>query len=327
MTESTPSTKIGFGAKNKLSAVLASKQLDAFDLVCFDNQEFGWIDKFGQPVISTPRTQTAIKVNGVEGLGIANGTEIPAGQSFDDIIKMLVQKRIPATYDAPTIGFSGLKTAQVYEVGSKIKDTLTATFNKKDGGNLTSIKILSPNNETLALSTVNNTISTGEITITVGEGSIKYFASAEYAAGAIKKDNFGNESPEGRIQAGTCNKNVEYKGARKIFFGSGNGTEVAANNENIRALNGYIFNTQKTAKFNIILEPNNQWAMFAIPSSLNAVPVVKYIETNDANCLNNFAHSVVKVNGANGASAIDYNVYLFKMATPAEANMTFEISY
>ena len=85
MTESTPSTKIGFGAKNKLSAVLASKQLDAFDLVCFDNQEFGWINKFGQPVISTPRTQTAIKVNGVEGLGIANGTEIPAGQSFDDI--------------------------------------------------------------------------------------------------------------------------------------------------------------------------------------------------------------------------------------------------
>ena len=325
MTESAPSTKIGFGAKNKLSNVLENKQLDAFDLICFDNQEFGWIDKFGRPVISTPRTQTAIVVNGVEGLGVENGYEIPAGKSFDEIIKMLVQKAIPATYTKPTLTFSAPK-AKTYEVGEVVTDTLSATFSQKDSAGMVAISISDPDGNIVASSEENFTITSEPLTITIIDGSLTYAANASYEAAIVKQDNLGNESPENAFPADSLSQIKTYKGAWKAFYGCGIG-DITPTSETVRALSDFTLGPVKgKTNFNIRLKTGDQWAMFAFPGNLNTIPVVKYVETNDSNCVNNFIYSTFGVSGANNTPGIDYDVYLFKMASPADATMTFEIS-
>ena len=326
MTESAPSTKIGFGARSNLPAVLENQQLDAFDLVCFDNQEFGWIDREGQPVISTPRTQTAITVNGVNGLGVEDGYEIPAGKSFDEIIKMLVQKAIPATYTKPTLVFSAPK-AKIYEVGEIVTDTLSATFSQKDSAGMVSISISDPDGNMVVSSKEDSTITSEPLTITVVDGSLTYAANASYEAAVVKQDNLGNESPENAFPAGSLSQTKTYKGAWKAFYGCGAG-DMTATNENIRALDGFVLGpTKGKTSFEIKLQPGDQWAMFAFPSNLSTTPKVKYIETNDSNCADNFAYSTLSVNGANGVAGTDYNAYLFKMASPADAAMTFEVSF
>lgn len=326
MAESTQSTKIGFGAKDKLAAVLENKELDAFDLVCFDNQEFGWIDKQGQPVISTPRTQAAITVNGVDGLGVEDGYEIPAGKSFDEIIKMLVQKAIPATYEKPTLTLSAPK-AKTYEVGEIVTDTLTATFTQKDSAGMNSISITDPEGNVVVSSNTDNSIVSDELTITIKNGSLTYTANASYQAATIKQDNLGNDSPENAFAAGSLSQTKTYKGAWRAFYGCGEGT-TEVTNDNIRALSGSVLGPVKgKTNFTISLGVGDQWAMFAFPNSLNAVPTVKYVETNDANCADNFAYSTLTVDGANGVTGVTYSAYLFTMASPAEAPMTFEVAF
>ena len=326
MAESTPSTKIGFGAKSNLSSVLESGRLDAFDLVCFDNREFGWIDRQGQPVISTPRTQTTITVNGVEGLGVEDGYEIPAGKSFDEIIKMLVQKAIPATYTKPTLSFSA-PLAKTYEVGEVVTDTLSATFSKKDSAGMTAISISDSSGNVIVSSESASTITSEPITINIVNGSLTYTASASYDAAVIKQDNLGNDSPDNAFAAGSLSQTKTYKGAWKAFYGCGAG-DMTATSANIRVLSGSVLGPAKgKTSFEIKLQKGDQWAMFAFPSNLNTTPTVKYVETNDSNCADNFAYSTLSVNGANGVAGTDYNAYLFKMASPADAAMTFEVSF
>ena len=326
MAESTPSTKIGFGAKDNLPLVLENKGLDAFDLVCFDNREFGWIDKQGQPVISTPRTQTAITVNGVDGLGVEDGYEIPAGKSFDEIIKMLVQKAIPATYTKPTLSLSA-PLAKTYEVGEVITDTLTATFSQKDSAGMTAISISDPEGNVIVSSNSSQTIASDPLTITIKNGSLTYTANASYDAAVIKQDNLGNDSPDNAFSAGSLSQTKTYKGAWKAFYGCGAG-DITATSANIRALSDSVLGPVKgKTSFEIKLQKGDQWAMFAFPSNLNTVPTVKYVETNDSNCADNFTYSTLSVDGANGVTGTGYNAYLFKMASPADAAMTFEVSF
>lgn len=326
MAESTQSTKIGFGAKDNLAAVLENGGLDAYDLVCFDNREFGWINKEGNPVISTPRTQTTIKVNGVDGLGVEDGYEIPAGKSFDEIIKMLVQKAIPASYTKPTLKFAA-PAAGTYEVGEVITDTLTATFTQNDSAGMTSISISDPEGNVIVSSDSDQTVATEALNITIKQGNLTYKANASYQAAAIKQDNLGNDSPENAFAASTLSQVKTYKGAWKAFYGCGQG-DISTSSQNIRALAGSILDPVKgKVSFDISLGIGDQWAMFAFPSSLSTVPKVTYVEANDPNCADNFAFSTLTIEGANGVSGTSYNIYLFKMASPAEANMTFRVEF
>lgn len=326
MAESTQSTKIGFGAKDNLATVLENGGLDAYDLVCFDNREFGWIDKQGSPVISTPRTQTTIKVNGVDGLGVEDGYEIPAGKSFDEIIKMLVQKAIPAIYTKPTLTLDA-PNAGTYEVGEVITDTLTATFKQNDSAGISSISISDPNGTIIVSSSSENSVATEAIDITIKQGNTTYKANASYQAATIKQDNLGNDSAENAFPASTLSQAKTYKGAWKAFYGCGQG-ETTVTSDNIRSLAGSVLDPVKNkTSFNISLGVGDQWAMFAFPSSLSTVPKVTYVEANDPNCADNFDFSTLTVAGANGVAGTAYSTYLFKMAAPADATMTFKVEF
>lgn len=102
-------SKHAFGSKANIDAAKAAGTIDANDILFLDNREIGWIAKDGSTIMSTSRTQEAITVNGVTGLGISNGASIPAGTSLDEFVKMVVQKAIPATYTKSTLAIAKVK--------------------------------------------------------------------------------------------------------------------------------------------------------------------------------------------------------------------------
>lgn len=315
-------SKIGFGPRDSLSEAISSGRLDAYDIVCLDNQEFGWVDENGNPVISKSRTQESITVNGVNGLGIEDGKEIPAGKSLDEIIRMLVQKAIPATYTKPTVTLSASK-AGTYEVGELITDTFTANFTQNDSQGLTKLAIIAPSGE--LVSSANSSVSSNPQEIRIIEGTSSYRAVADYQASITKNNNLGEESTENAFEAGQITAKKDYIGGWKTFYGAGSGELPQANTNTVRALEGTKLNAANGNSFSISLGIGDQWAVFAYPSNLRDVSEVMYVETNDTSMAANFTKSLVNVEGANGATGREYKVYTWSMATPAETGMTFKV--
>ena len=131
-------SKHAFGSKENIETAKTEGTINERDILFLDNREIGWIDKNGNTIMSTSRTQEAVTVNGVTGLGIANNATIPAGTSFDELVKMLVQKPIPATYSKPTLALAnngGQASGNVEAGTSNFTDVMgyTTTTRQADG--------------------------------------------------------------------------------------------------------------------------------------------------------------------------------------------------
>ena len=75
--------------------------------------------------------------------GLETGDTIPVGTTLDELIQMLTQVSVPATYTQPgvTCRVSSGMSASSYEVGTEINTTIQGTFTQNDAGALTSIEI------------------------------------------------------------------------------------------------------------------------------------------------------------------------------------------
>lgn len=99
-------TKHAFGARENVEAAKASGAIDAFDMLHLSNGEIGWIDRDGKTVIHADRSQEAHTLNGATVGALQSGDTIPAGVTFDEFIRLITQKAIPATYDKPTLAIA-----------------------------------------------------------------------------------------------------------------------------------------------------------------------------------------------------------------------------
>lgn len=322
-------SKHAFGAKENLETAKANGSLDAYDVLFLSNGETGWIDKDGNTVISTPRTQTDITVNGVTELGVNNGAVIPAGASFDEIVKMLVQKAIPATYTKPTIAIAnneGQASGNV-EAGTFITPKLKATFTKNDANSLTAIAI-KKGSDIVAQGTTSPLTFEGQEAV-IGDETITYTAYAEYAAADVKTNNLGQNSKENWFDAGNITSSAySITGKRNLFYGAGVGATPEVTSDAVRSLVNTKLGPTQGHSFNINVAVGQQHIMFAYPASLRDVNNVTYVEANDGGMAANFTKHTINVADARGGEngMVSYKVYTYEMAVPAAAGMTFKVT-
>lgn len=318
-------SKHAFGKKEGIEAAKQAGKLDEFDILFLDNGETGWIDKNGNTVISTARTQVPIVVNGATSLGVADGTTIPAGKSFDDIVKMLAQKSIPAEYTVPTIKLvnnEGTISGEI-ESGSTITPKLLATFVKNDAGNLTKISILM--DEVEMASSTNASCSYEGTPIAIGDETVTFKATAEYDEGQVKADNLGEASPTGRIEAGTISSNLyTFIGKRKIFYGAGIGNLAAFTSDSIRGLGNSVLVPSHSQKITFTAAKGSLYIAFALPTELE-LSQISYDDMGDTSMLNNFTKESVQVADARGGTngLKNYTCYSYKLKVPASVPLTF----
>lgn len=322
-------SKHAFGSKDNIETAKASGTIDAYDVLFLDNREIGWIAKDGSTVMSTSRTQEAITVNGVTGLGISDGATISAGTSLDEFVKMVVQKAIPATYTKPTVSIAnnGGQASGNIEAGTTISPKLKATFTKNDAGDLGNIVIKKGSTE-VATGSESPLTYTGE-GVVIGDETITFSASATYGDAPVKNNNLGQESKENWFAGGTVNSsNYSITGKRNLFYGTGVGSVPEVNSAMVRGLVNKKLAPAQGTSFNINVAVGQQYIVFAYPSSLRDVNNVTYVEANDSGMASNFEKFVIDVADARGGAngIMSYKVYTYEMAVPAAAGMTFKVT-
>ena len=231
------------GPKDQIETAIAAGKLPAGTFVITNDaedekgNELLIVERDETPVVITSRTQEDIKVMGVTlSSEVADGKTLPAGMNLDDFVRMLVQKRIAATYTAPTIAIAnnGGQAAATVEAGTSVTMKLKSTFTQKDAGAVTSHVI---KRGTTEIATGTDAVLTAEETYVVPDGTTTFTSTASYDAGAVKKDNFGDESPSGKIEAGSkTSSNYNVVGARKAFYGALTALPATMDSAAIRAL-------------------------------------------------------------------------------------------
>lgn len=322
-------SKHAFGSKENIEAAKLAGTIDEHDVLFLDNKEVGWIDKNGNTVISTTRTQEAVTVNGVTGLGIADGATIPAGISFDDFVKMVVQKAIPATYTKPTLSLSnnGGQASGNVEAGTSITPKLKATFTKNDAGDLESISI-KKGSESIATGTESPLTYAGEA-IVIGDETITFTASADYGDAPVKNNNLGAESTENWFAGDTVTSSgYSITGKRNLFYGTGVGDLPEVTSDMVRGLVNTKLAPTQGYSFNVNVAVGQQYIVIAYPATLRDVNNITYVEANDGGMASSFTKHTIDVADARGGEngLTSYKVYTYKMAVPAAAAMTFKVT-
>lgn len=323
-------TKFGFGNKADVADAIAEQKLDAYDMVVAkDTDELGYVSPEGEEKWFHERLGEDITINGVTGLGLANGQKLSKDWTAAQALKALVQKAVKPTYSKPTVSVAnnGGQAAGTVEAGTSITPKLRATFIKNDAGNLTKLEVLKAG-QSLGSGTATPYDYTGE-PIIIGDESISFTAKATYEEGAIKNDNLGQQSPEGHILAGNVTSSAyTVTGQRNLFYGTGIGNLPELNSNTIRALANKKLNPIQGHVFNINIAIGQQYVIFAYPATLRDVNQVMYVETNDTGMASSFNKTLVDVADARGDNngLKSYKTYVYRMSTPAAAPLTFKVT-
>ena len=322
--------KFYHGASTGIQGKIDDGTINESDLVITsDTDELVYIDenKAQKPLGSSKSKQEWTVNLGTGGTvgGLKTGDEIPTGTTLDQLIKLLTQKSVPATYTQPgvTCRVSSGTAAGSYEVGTQINTTIQGTFTQNDAGALTTIEILKGADS--VISQASSPVTTEAQEFTLGEETVSFTAKATYAEGEIKNDNLGQPSPEGHIQAGSKTSSaVSFVGKRNLFYGTGVGTAPQVTSEAVRALTSKQLGPSNGTSFNVNVAVGQQYVMIAYPATLRNMTKCFYVEQN-TDLAANFTQSTISVQGANGAAGADYKVFVYQMAIPAAAGMTLQV--
>lgn len=280
-----------------------------------------------------------VTAKGVTVGNITDGTVLANGMTFTDFVKKMLVKRIPATYTQPSVAFTQ-PNSQTVEVGTTISAAVTLKFTKNDAGNLTNMvinrKIGNQAQEKVAEGATNPLVYQ-ESTTVVGDAAtdatVVYSGSATYAEGTIKNDNLGEASPSGHIEAGTKNAtSVTYTGKRKMFFGAFTNPSQELNSGVLRGLSA-VLNPTSGTKINYSsfgVEAGTQKFVIALPKSYGRgiAKVLQQANGFNLDVTSNFVKqgTAVKVEGLNGYTAADYDVYVWTPAAAFSDPDAFEVT-
>ena len=260
------------------------------------------------------------------------GTFSTKGLSVTDAFQKIFTKVLQPTITSnPEITLTAADN-KAYEVGTSVTPTYKATLS---AGSYT----YGPNTGITATSwsVTNNLTGESKETFTTSTGSFKAItvadntnytitATATYPDGAVAKDNVGGQSnPIVKISGGTKSKtSATITGYRAWFTYVGNDTS-AINSEFIRK---GINKGANVTNVNLAIPAGTKRVLIAIPATnpKKALASVIDVDGMGLDVKDNFVKTSVNVEGANGATAVAYNVFSVDNANGL-AKTTYKVSF
>ena len=274
----------------------------------------------------------------------ANGTAtLPAkGKSVADVLTEMLSKRLqPGTPTQPSISGFALTGAKAVEAGTSLANAnyTAATLNPgsyqygpETGVEASNWKVeritdqgteqvASQDAASLAAGTDDNGGAGFQIGDQGGEGvvnSLKYKLTVTHGAGVTAADNLGDDSsPAVSIAAGTKEKTTSaFTPFRNVFYGAST-DKPTLDSAAIRALTptGKAY-TAGTLTINV--PAGAQRVVIACIAGKTGVTKVINETAMNADVTSTFAKSTVPVEGAEGYTAVDYNVWVYEPAVAYE---------
>ena len=265
---------------------------------------------------------TFTKAIGTVTIPAAGSTTVAAaGKNIKEFFAGLFAAEQDPTKTEPSVGVT-LTGAGAYEVGSVVTPSYAATFEdgkytygpEPTGATVESWEVTSTAGESFDTATG----TCAELTVVDGT-NYSVTAKATYTAGAKGLTNLGNES-DVQIAAGSKSKTSSaVTGYRSFFYGvlDTSTAEAPLTSEIIRGMtNGGAYNAAKsftlngsaTAKRIVIAIPSSSTRSglkeVILTSAMNTPVTDSYVKTANA----------VQVEGANGYTAVGYDVYVYEPA-------------
>ena len=247
-----------------------------------------------------------------------------AGKSVEEVLKKLMAEEVnpsttqpSATLDSNNIGAMevGTNIAIKYNIST---DPGSYTYGPETGVTFSEYKATF-NGETLT--GASGTFTSVQVTDNM---SLSISGSVKHSDGVIPKTNLGNEYKDGQIKAATKSLSKgTLTGYRNWFYGykAGGATIDAANltSANIRAL------TPRNGSFPETISTNKMQQMFF------PIPKGRKTDVSVANNVNGAPCTVTKVTdimveGANGYTAIAYDIWYVNNAAPDGGSNTYKIT-
>jgi len=285
----------------------------------------------------------SITTNSTVG-GLTQGTVFTANTPLSTILQRMIVAAISATYTYPTLSAS--TSAFAFEVGSSITPIISSVWTQNDAGSATSYTILSsytygtsyaPITSFTSFTTTYNISSLSSVTLSpFFLLSTTYIeASATYAQGPQKQDNYGNNSGTPIPAYFVVSSAFGLSAYRNIFYTSDTSTVVLSSSPNIRALSNTPAQQITGQSITFPTTINDTRVAFAYPYQYAITQVTTPTDgtlTNATNSVasiitNVFSVSTVSVSGANSLSPILYRVFKRKTNAPATGNYTITSTY
>lgn len=250
------------------------------------------------------------------------GTIPSKGKNLSEVFEAMFVKEQNPTTTQPSVNLT-FSQAGAYEVGTVVSPTYSATFNAGNYtyGPATGVTVSSWEISDTAGHTASAASGSFEDVTVIDSTNYKITAKANHTAGATPLTNKGNEYAAGKIATGSKSKvSSAITGYRSFFYGvlDTSSAEAPLTSAIVRGLtNGGAYNASKTFTLNgsatakriVIAIPSNSTRAglkeVILTSAMNTPVTDSYVKTTAA----------VQVEGANGATAIDYNVYCYEPAS------------
>lgn len=275
-------------------------------------------------------SEDLLTTTAIGNIKLTNGqATIPAaGKNLKQVFETIfVKEKNPATTQ-PSVVIT-FDQAKAYEVGTKVTPAYSATL--KAGsytyGPATGIKATA----WAVTDTDDNTADTAsgsfpELTVS-DNTSYKITAQANHGDGAIPLTNTGNEYPDGQIKAGSKSATSgAITGYRNSFYGTlSEKSELTSGI--IRGLSGVSGAAMVNgSSFDVAIPVGALRVVIAYPATLRDVSSIKDVNGMNAEISSSFTPETVKVEGANGFTAIDYKVYTLDFANANDTANTFTVT-
>ena len=240
------------------------------------------------------------------------------GKNVEQVLSSLMAQEANPTKSNPAVSFSAQGGFGTFEIGTKKNLTYTAALSAGSYtyGPATGITAQTWEVSCTGVSGTKST-ATGTFENVVAEATAKKItAKATYNEGAVPVTNLGNPYPDGKIAAGSASKNSsELKGVRYMFWGPMTDADMALNSANIRALahkqasgTGTLgtFGAGAGAKKVVVAVPAGyNVTKVLMPSAMNADATASFVKQS----------ATVNVEGAEGYTAVAYNVWVYQPAS------------
>lgn len=250
------------------------------------------------------------------------------GRSVTDVFTEITTKIVNPEKTEPSVTVK-LAEAKAYEVGETVLPTYTTTF--KAGsytfGPATEVTVSSWTVTDSNNVTKNTATGSFDSFVVADDTNYKLTAAVAHTEGAAAYNNMEKAAdPEVKIAAGTKTATSSaITGYRNSFYGT-----LAEKGE---LTSGVIRSLNKTGKAlvpgNTISVPISLGALrvvFAYPATLGDVTSVKDVNGLNAEIVSAFIKTTINVEGANGYSAIMYNVYYTDYANPNDKENIYTVT-
>lgn len=256
-----------------------------------------------------------------------SGTIAAEGKNIEEVLASILAEEKNPSKTAPTVTIGTQTNFGTFEIGTKKNLVYGATLSAGSYtyGPATGITAQSWEASCTGIEDKKSTAS-GTFENVVAEATPKKITvKATYNEGAIPKTNLGNPYPEGKITAGTTTADSKtLTGVRHMFYGVVKSADFTLDSAHIRSLNHEAaakktittFGAGKDALKVVIACPAGyNVTKVLMPSAMNADATASFVKQS----------ATVNVEGAEGYTAVAYNVWVYQPAS-IDSTETYDVT-